>query len=295
MKYSQNQVVNDLGLEFAPQDGRVAVIEKSVLATTRRVLGSNAHEQLKKHLRVVRQQRLERNSEQNTYKAPILSHDELSYYQSNAEALRQQAIVDSFNALIKHAKKLFSGRGSVAANETSDWPSVEQVRTDIANGARLRAETVAAGFAKIGQTISKLFKPTNTDSNATPLISDSELRRHIEHAQQLRSTLMADAIFTGFRSVATSIAKFTQRVRQWHRQRVTWRELNSLSDYLLHDIGLNRDQLKHLSKDIVSRKGTWIDQVARNLQVTPAPAVANVDEVQTPEHAANDGHRELAA
>lgn len=295
MKYSQNQVVNDLRLEFVPQDGRIAVIENSVLATTRRVLGSNAHEHLKQHLRLARQQRLEGNKLKTTDKITALSLDDLQYYPSKEEALRAQATADSINNLVKQVKKLFSKHNSVKTKVASDWPSVKQVRTDIANGERLRAETVAAGFAKIGQTISNLFAHPNTDAKVTALIKDNELRRHIEHAKQLRAALMADAIIAGFKSIAASIANISQKIRIWHRQRVTWRELNSLSDYLLHDIGLNRDQLKHLSKDIVSRKGTWIDQVARNLQVRPASTVVNVDEVQTVENAANDGHRELAA
>ncbi|MFC1664521.1 DUF1127 domain-containing protein, partial [Pseudomonadota bacterium] len=201
----------------------------------------------------------------------------------------------------KWLKKAFSAEKTTKAEVESDWPSQEQILADVARGETLRAETVANWMSKFGNSIKQFFnsapaEPVFSDSKFGEFIQNDEIRRQIEHAGQLHSVLLADAIVENINTVSEAFKKVFKKVQHWHQQRVTWRELQGLSDYVLRDIGVNREQLKNFSKEVERSKGTWVDQVNANQDDDASGAeVVNIEQTATPGHAANDDHRDLAA
>ena len=301
MKHSQNQVVEGLGLEFAPQEGRITAIENSVLAATRRVRGSSAHEQLKQHLRFARQQRLEANDKYEADNFATVSSGDIYYYRSIAEQLRAEAAAEFFSNVRQWLKKVISTEKTEALEVESNWPNHEQILNDVARGELLRAETVAESISKFGSRVKRLFnqapvEPVFSDTKFGAFIQDDEILRQIEHAGELRSVLLADAIVQNINTVSEAFAKVFKKIQHWHQQRLTWRELQGLSDYVLRDIGVSRQQLKNFSKEVERSKSTWVDQVnANQADEASVPEVVNIEQTAAPAPAANDDHRDLAA
>lgn len=81
--------------------------------------------------------------------------------------------------------------------------------------------------------------------------SEQEMRRYEEWAHQQRAETVA-RMFTGSgRAIRRAVLALLESVRREHRKRAAIRELNSLSDRTLKDIGLVRGDIRSVVTDLL--------------------------------------------
>lgn len=70
--------------------------------------------------------------------------------------------------------------------------------------------------------------------------------RDVHHYEQLARQLRADAFHDAFAAVGRGAVALVREIRRWQRKRAAIRELESLSDHILKDIGVVRGQIRTL-------------------------------------------------
>jgi uncharacterized protein YjiS (DUF1127 family) len=95
--------------------------------------------------------------------------------------------------------------------------------------------------------------------------SEQEMRRYEEWARQQRAATVA-RMFTGCgRTIKKALLVLRERIRHERRRRAAIRELNSLSDRALKDIGLVRAEIRSVVTDLLGgrRTGRALEQSLR--------------------------------
>lgn len=64
--------------------------------------------------------------------------------------------------------------------------------------------------------------------------------------------------------VHSNNSSIKQRVLRWYKKQQAIREMRSLPDHLLADIGVQRDQIPGLVNGMMARQSTWQDAPAKS-------------------------------
>lgn len=65
--------------------------------------------------------------------------------------------------------------------------------------------------------------------------------------------------------VHSNNSSIMQRALRWYKKRQAIREMRSLPDHLLADIGVQRDQIPALVNGMMARQSTWQDVPAQSV------------------------------
>lgn len=109
------------------------------------------------------------------------------------------------------------------------------------------------------------------------LPTSNVLTPHLRRARRERANVTADILRTGIAAIRKGIASLAAARARQRLRRETVRQLNTLPDRALHDIGLSRSQIWTVADDLVNG-------AARNRAPDPAPhhrAAANRNRVDS--------------
>ena len=146
-------------------------------------------------------------------------------------------------------------------NGATDY-NVKNVHTLIARAHLLRAEAfsndiaaIESGLKKLVSNVQSYFSSKATvrplETPSAPVYSDKNIHMIVARAHLLR----AEAFSNDIAAIVSGLKKLASNVQTYFRARATARTLESLSDTVLADIGIERAQIPSITRAL--RNGTY--------------------------------------